>query len=79
MKNLLVVILIISIIFVSFNCSSWSRKEKGAAIGLRKVAKAMGYKLNNHGLWKGKKRIAGKTEREIYNALGRPWKKPENR
>ena len=53
--------------------------KTGSGIGLRMVAKRKGFKLNNHGLFKSKKRIAGKTEREIYKALGRPWKKPENR
>ena len=51
----------------------------GAGIGLRVVAKRKGFKLNQYGLFKGKKIIAGKTEQEIYHALGRPWKKPENR
>ncbi|MDP3992540.1 MAG: hypothetical protein Q8P79_03490 [Nanoarchaeota archaeon] len=31
-----------------------------------------------HVIKKGK-RVAGKTEEEIYHALGRPWKKPEER
>lgn len=53
--------------------------EKGSSIGLRVIAKKKGFKLNNHGLWKNGKRIAGRTEREIYKALGRPYKKPENR
>lgn len=53
--------------------------KRGPAIGLRVVAKRKGFKLNNHGLWKGKKRIAGKTEREIYKALGRPYKEPWER
>jgi DNA polymerase (family X) len=54
--------------------------EFGAGIGLRMVAKRKGMKLNQHGLFsKGGKRLAGKTEREIYHSLGRPWKKPENR
>jgi len=52
----------------------------GSSIGLRMVAKRKGMKLNNHGLFNKKgKRIASKTEREIYKALGRPWKSPENR
>jgi len=52
----------------------------GAGIGLRIIAKRKGLKLNNHGLFdkKGRK-IAGKTEREIYHALGRKFKFPENR
>ncbi len=54
--------------------------EKGSGIGLRKIAKEKGFKLNNHGLFdKNRKRIAGKTEQEIYHALGRKWKKAEDR
>ncbi len=55
--------------------------KPGSGIGLRMVAKRRGYKLNNHGLFNVKtgRRIAGKTEREIYKALGRPYKEPENR
>jgi len=51
----------------------------GSGIGLRVVAKKKGLKLTQHGLFKKGKRIAGRTEREIYKALGRPWKAPENR
>lgn len=53
--------------------------KAGSGIGLRMIAKRKGFKLNNHGLFKGKRRIAGKTEKEIYKALKRPYKKPENR
>jgi len=53
--------------------------EFGASIGLRVVAKKKGFKLNQHGLFRHGKRIAGKTEEEIYHALGRPWKPPEKR
>jgi DNA polymerase (family X) len=51
----------------------------GAGIGLRVIAKKKGYKLNQYGLFKSGKQIAGKTEEEIYHALGRPWKKPQDR
>ena len=51
----------------------------GAGIGLRMVAKRKGFKLNQHGLFKKGKRIAGKTEQEIYHALGRKWKSPGKR
>jgi DNA polymerase (family 10) len=51
----------------------------GAGIGLRLVAKRKGFKLNQYGLFKKGKKVAGKTEREIYHALGREWKKPEDR
>ena len=51
----------------------------GAGIGLRVVAKRKGFKLSQHGLFKKGKRVAGKTEEEIYHALGRPWKLPQKR
>ncbi len=53
--------------------------ESGAAIGLRMVAKRKGLHLNQYGLFKNGKYLAGKTEQDIYKALGRPYKKPENR
>jgi DNA polymerase (family 10) len=53
--------------------------KPGSGIGLRMVAKKKGFKLNNHGLFKGKRKIAGKTEREIYKTLRRPYKEPEER
>jgi DNA polymerase (family 10) len=55
--------------------------KKGAGIGLRIIAKRKGFKLTQHGLFnrKTRKRIAGKTEKEIYAALKRPYKKPWNR
>ncbi len=51
----------------------------GASIGLRIIARSKRFKLNQHGLFRKGKRVAGKTEAEIYKALGRPWKKPEDR
>ncbi len=53
--------------------------KKGSGIGLRRIAKRKGLKLSQHGLFKGEKRIAGKTEKEVYSALGRKWKRAENR
>jgi len=55
--------------------------KKGAGIGLRIYAKKKGFKLTQHGLFDRKtgKKIAGKTEREIYNALKKPYKEPEER
>lgn len=55
--------------------------KKGSNIGLRLVAKRKGFKLTQHGLFdrKTEKKIAGKTEEEIYHALGRAYKRPENR
>ena len=53
--------------------------EKGPNIGLRKIAKKKGFLLNNHGLFKNGKKIASKSETDIYHALGRHYKKPWNR
>ncbi|MCD6115369.1 DNA polymerase/3'-5' exonuclease PolX [bacterium] len=48
-------------------------------IATRKIAIDKGLKLNEYGLFKGKKMIAGKTEEEIYKALGMEWIPPEMR
>jgi DNA polymerase (family X) len=55
--------------------------KRGSNIGLRIIARKKGYKLTRHGLFKRKtgKKIAGKTEKEIYKALNRPYKIPERR
>lgn len=51
----------------------------GYNIGYRVKAKKMGMTLNQYGLWAGDIRVAGKTEEEVYNALGKEWKPPEER
>ncbi|OWK27260.1 MAG: DNA polymerase III [Parcubacteria group bacterium GW2011_GWA2_38_13b] len=48
-------------------------------IGLRQIAKDKGFKLNEYGLYKGNKIVAGKTEEEIYEKLGLNYIKPELR
>ena len=55
--------------------------RKGYGIGLRIKARMKGFKLTQHGLFDRKtgKRIAGRTETEIYHALGKHYKRPENR
>jgi len=45
----------------------------------RRIAIEKGLKLNEYGLFKGKKMIAGKDEREIYKALGMEYIEPELR
>jgi len=35
--------------------------------------------LNQYGLWKGEKFIAGATEEEVYKKLGMDFLAPENR
>lgn len=48
-------------------------------IAVRRIAMAKGLKLNEYGLFKGKKMIGGKTEEEIYKILGMKWMVPEIR
>src|SRR5467141_2522036 len=48
-------------------------------IELRKVAQAKQLKLNEYGLYRGSKCIAGRTETEVYGALGLDWIPPELR
>lgn len=53
--------------------------DKRHNIALRIIAEKKGLKLNEYGLWRGKKLIAGKTEEEIYKALGMAIPPPEIR
>lgn len=53
--------------------------DKNHNIIVRKIAIKKGYKLNEYGLFKGKKRIAAKTETEIYKKLGLLYMEPELR
>lgn len=48
-------------------------------IELRKIAIKLGYKLNEYGLFKNKKQVAGRTEKEIYKKLGLAYIVPELR
>jgi DNA polymerase (family 10) len=48
-------------------------------IAIRKIAIEKGLKLSEYGLFRGPKMIAGKNEKEIYNALGMDWIPPEIR
>jgi DNA polymerase (family 10) len=53
--------------------------DKEHNIWLRKIAIKKGMKLNEYGLFRGSKRIAGRTEQEIYNVLGIKMSEPEKR
>lgn len=48
-------------------------------IHLRTIASKKGYKLSEYGLFKGKKLIACKTEKAVYQALGMQYPEPELR
>ncbi len=53
--------------------------SKVHTVALRKMAKENNYKVNEYGIYKGKKRLAGKTEKEMYEKLGLQYIKPELR
>ena len=53
--------------------------SKAHSIALRRIAQAKGLKLNEYGVWRGARRIAGDTEESVYAALGLPWILPELR
>lgn len=47
--------------------------DKNHNIAIRMIAEKKGYKLNEYGLFKGAKIIAGDNEKEIYKKLGMDW------
>ncbi len=53
--------------------------DKNHNIELRKIAIEKGLKLNEYGIFRGEKRLGGKTEEEIYKILGMKWIEPELR
>lgn len=53
--------------------------SKAHTVVLRKMAKENDLKINEYGIYKGKKRVAGKTEKEMYEKLGLKYVEPELR
>ncbi|MFN8545658.1 MAG: DNA polymerase/3'-5' exonuclease PolX [Candidatus Binatia bacterium] len=53
--------------------------SKAHNVALRQLAIGKDLKLNEYGLFRGAKRIAGRTEADCYAALGLPWIPPELR
>lgn len=48
-------------------------------IATRKIAIDKGLKLNEYGVFRGPRMVAGKTEEEVYKTLGMEWVPPELR
>lgn len=46
---------------------------------LRGLAKDAGLKINEYGVFRGEERVGGRTEEEVYAAVGLPWIPPELR
>ncbi|WP_187147585.1 DNA polymerase/3'-5' exonuclease PolX [Candidatus Nitrososphaera gargensis] len=53
--------------------------SKEHSVELRKIALSKGLRLNEWGVFKGEKRVAGAAEEEVYQALGLQWMPPEMR
>jgi len=53
--------------------------SKAHNVALRQLALKKKWKLNEYGLFRGTRRIAGRTEEEIYARLGLAWIPPELR
>ena len=53
--------------------------SKAHNIALRGMARDAGLKLNEYGLYRGRERIAGATEEDVYRALGLAFIEPELR
>src|SRR5262249_4852788 len=53
--------------------------SKEHSILLRRRARERGLKINEYGVFRGKKGVGGRTEEEVYEAVGLPWIPPELR
>jgi len=53
--------------------------SKAHNIRVRELALERGLKINEYGVYRGEERIAGKTEEEVYAAVGLPFIPPELR
>ncbi len=53
--------------------------SKAHNISLRRLAQERGLKINEYGIYRGAKRIAGETEVSVYSAVGLPFIEPELR
>lgn len=48
-------------------------------IAVRRIARRKGLKINEYGVYRGRKRVAGKTEQEVFAAVDLPYIPPELR
>ncbi len=53
--------------------------SKAHNIAVRKMGVAKGLKINEYGVFKSEKRIAGRSEKEVYAQVGLPYIEPELR
>jgi DNA polymerase (family 10) len=60
-------------------CLQYFTGSKSHNVKLRTVAKSKGLKISEYGIFKGKKMIAGRTEKEVYEKVGIDFIPPEMR
>lgn len=53
--------------------------SKAHNITMRRIAQALGLKINEYGVFRGDERVAGATEESVYAAIGLRWVPPELR
>jgi DNA polymerase (family 10) len=53
--------------------------SKAHNIAIRRLAQAKGLKINEYGVYRGARRIAGETEKSVYACVGLPYIEPELR
>jgi len=53
--------------------------SKAHNVAVRRLAVKKGLKINEYGVFRGKQRVAGRTEQEVYAAVGLPFIEPELR
>lgn len=53
--------------------------SKAHNIAIRRLGQERGLKINEYGVFRGSRRIGGRTEREVAKAVGLPWIPPELR
>ena len=53
--------------------------SRAHTIAIRGIARAAGLRINEYGVYRGRKRIAGETEAGVFAAVGLPWIPPELR
>jgi len=53
--------------------------SKAHNIRIREMGVKLGLKINEYGVFRGEKRVAGKSEEEVYQAVGLPYIPPELR
>ena len=53
--------------------------SKAHNIAVRRLGQGRGLKINEYGVFRGKRRVAGETEESVFAAVGLPWIPPELR